>query len=81
MQQLAQAVSRMGGAVANGHANGALRNGTVSNGVLPNGVGNGYLSSNKVSGFSLNYFMVKVRQIRDTKFFNLLSFFVVFLHD
>ncbi|XP_047042082.1 adenylate kinase isoenzyme 5 [Helicoverpa zea] len=45
MQQLATAVSRMGGALANGHANGALPNGNAHN-----GVGNGFIgiTGNKV---------------------------------
>ncbi|KAM3959146.1 adenylate kinase isoenzyme 5 [Aphomia sociella] len=52
MQQFAHAMSRMGGgigAVANGHANGALRNGTLRNGSVPNGaLANGYIGTNKI---------------------------------
>ncbi|XP_050552226.1 adenylate kinase isoenzyme 5 [Spodoptera frugiperda] len=46
MQQFAAAVSRMGGGLANGHANGSVPNGNVHNG----GVGNGFIamSGNKV---------------------------------
>ncbi|XP_063891155.1 uncharacterized protein LOC110379697 [Helicoverpa armigera] len=45
MQQFATAVSRMGGALANGHANGAVPNGNAHN-----GVGNGFIgiTGNKV---------------------------------
>ncbi|XP_022820996.1 adenylate kinase isoenzyme 5 [Spodoptera litura] len=46
MQQFATAVSRMGGGLANGHANGSVPNGNAHNG----GVGNGFIamSGNKV---------------------------------
>ncbi|XP_028174740.1 adenylate kinase isoenzyme 5-like [Ostrinia furnacalis] len=37
IQQFAHAVSRMGGGLANGFANGTVRNGTVRNGTVPNG--------------------------------------------
>lgn len=51
MQQFAHAMTRMGGGMANGFANGTLRNGTVHNGTLPNGtMANGFagMANNKV---------------------------------
>ncbi|XP_063375826.1 uncharacterized protein LOC134663393 [Cydia fagiglandana] len=51
MQQFTHAMSRMGGGLANGFANGGLRNGNVGNGTIPNGnVGNGFIgmANNKV---------------------------------
>ncbi|XP_061708175.1 adenylate kinase isoenzyme 5 isoform X2 [Cydia pomonella] len=51
MQQFTHAMSRMGGGLANGLANGGLRNGNVGNGTIPNGnVGNGFIgmANNKV---------------------------------
>ncbi|XP_073941350.1 adenylate kinase isoenzyme 5 [Choristoneura fumiferana] len=55
MQQFTHAMSRMGGGMANGYANGGLRNGAANgalpNGALPNGhVGNGFIgmANNKV---------------------------------
>ncbi|XP_053607587.1 adenylate kinase isoenzyme 5 isoform X2 [Plodia interpunctella] len=50
MQQFAHAMSRMGGGMGNGFANGAVRNGTVPNGVPNGGLANGFpgIANNKV---------------------------------
>lgn len=56
MQQFAHAMTRMGGGMANGFANGTLRNGTVHNGTLPNGtMANGFagMANNKVRALTV----------------------------